>query len=144
TLTGVDAQNYTIASAQSTASATISQAQLTVAGVTVANRTYDATTAASVSGTGTLTGQTGAMLTDTVGLVSANVSASFGSKNAGVQTATLTGFTLTGIDAHNYMIAASPSGATATISQAQITVGGIAVGNRTYDATTRATVSSTG
>ncbi|WP_250523741.1 YDG domain-containing protein, partial [Caballeronia sp. ASUFL_F2_KS49] len=144
TLAGTDAQNYTVAATPITASATISQARITVAGVTVANRTYDATTSASVSSTGSLAGQSGAMSADLVSVNSAALTATFNSKNAGVQTATLSGFTLTGVDAQNYTIASAQSTASATISQAQITVGGIAVGNRTYDATTRATVSSTG
>uniref|UniRef100_UPI0020284580 YDG domain-containing protein n=1 Tax=Caballeronia sp. AAUFL_F1_KS47 TaxID=2921771 RepID=UPI0020284580 len=86
----------TIAANPATATASIAQAKITVAGVTVANRTYDATTSATVSSTGSLTGQTGVMTADTVSVSSAALTAVFGSKNAGTQTATLTGFTLTG------------------------------------------------
>ncbi|SAL07260.1 hypothetical protein AWB78_08501 [Caballeronia calidae] len=144
TLTGADAGNYVIASKPSAATATIAQAQITVSGVTVANKTYDATTSATVASTGSITGQTGAMTGDAVSLSGAALTAAFGSKNAGVETATLSGFTLTGADAGNYVIASKPSAATATISQAQITVSGVTVANKTYDATTSATVASAG
>ncbi|WP_250507057.1 YDG domain-containing protein, partial [Caballeronia sp. AAUFL_F1_KS45] len=87
-----------------------------------------------------ITGQTGAMLGDTVSLSSAALTATFGSKNAGVQTATLTGFALSGVDAQNYTIASAQSTAIGSIDKAQVTVAGVTVANRTYDATTSASV----
>ncbi|WP_250498645.1 YDG domain-containing protein, partial [Caballeronia sp. ASUFL_F2_KS49] len=145
TLTGTDAQNYVIAPSSTTlATATIAKAQVTISGLTVANRTYDATTSATVSATGSVTGRTGAMTADTVSLSTAGLTATFGSKNAGVQTATLSGMTLTGLDAGNYTVVALASTPTATIAQAALTLNGVSVASRTYDATTNATVVGTG
>ncbi|WP_198399505.1 beta strand repeat-containing protein, partial [Caballeronia calidae] len=138
-ITGSGAANYTTGPTYGAVS--ITPAALTISGVAVANKTYDATTSGTILGTATLGGAIGS---DQVSLSSAALSAAFGSKNAGVETAAIVGYTLAGADGGNYSVVFAPSTATATISQAQITVSGVTVANKTYDATTSATVASAG
>jgi hypothetical protein len=49
---------------------------------------------------------------------------------------------LTGTDANNYNLI-DPTGLTATINKANLTVGGISASDKTYDTTTSATLSGT-
>jgi hypothetical protein len=99
----------------------IAQTGLTVSGFTVANRTYDGGTDASITANGSLTG---VVTNDLVSLNSGGASATFGSRNAGTETATATGYALTSgngnNDANNYTLT-QPT-ATATITKATLTV----------------------
>ena len=98
--------------------------RLTDTGFAVNNKTYDSTTTATISSNGSLTGggstprrrqvHTG----DTVSIATGG-SATFGSANAGSQTATGS-LTLTGSDAANYTLTAPT--ATATIAAEAITI----------------------
>ncbi|MGS0758316.1 YDG domain-containing protein, partial [Roseateles sp. GG27B] len=69
--------------------------------------------------------------------------ASFADKNVGVGKAvTVTGYTLGGADAGNYLMA-QPTGLTANITQANLAVTGLSAANKVYDATTAAAMSGT-
>ena len=68
----------------------------------MADKTYDSTTAATVSSYGTFTNLVGA---DVVSIDSSSVSAVFDNANVGTLTATVTGIALSGADAGNYSIA---------------------------------------
>ena len=131
-LTGSAAANYVIIS-QPTLSANINPALLSLAGnETAASKTYDGTTAATLSGGGL----TGVIPADS-GLVS--VQGSFVSANAG-QDIPVT-VALTGAQAGNYQLVSAPSLA-ANINPALLSIAGTEVaGSKTYDGTTAVTLS---
>ena len=134
------ASNYSVGPV-SGLSASIAQKALSVTGVAAANKVYDGTTKASVTG-GSLSGLVGG---ETLGLY--GLSGAFGDKNAGTGKAiTVSGATLadgTGL-ASNYTVS-NPTDVTATISKANIGgVSNIVAGSKVYDATDTATVSNAG
>ncbi len=92
---------------------TITPAQVT-GSFTAANETYNGLTAATVTGTSLIT-----LPGDDVQLTYAG--ATFASANAGTQTVTLNGASLTGSDASNYSLA-TPITTTANITKADLTV----------------------
>ncbi len=137
TLTGADAGNYNLV-APTGLVATISKANLNLSGVTANNKTYDGTTAATLSGTASVT----ALGSDTVS-VAGTGTGSFADKNVGTgKGVTVGGYTLTGTDAGNYNLIL-PSGLSANISKANLTVGGVSAQSRTYDGSTAATLAGT-
>jgi hypothetical protein len=137
TLTGADAMNY-VATQPTGLTANITQANLAVTGVTASSKVYDATTTASLGGTASV----GALSGDDVSL-SGTGTGSFATKNAGTNKAvTVTGYTLTGADAGNYLVV-QPGSVTANISPANLAVTGVVASNKVYDATTVASVTGT-
>ncbi|MFJ3313895.1 YDG domain-containing protein [Herbaspirillum huttiense] len=138
TLTGADAGNYNVVQ-PSGLNATISKADLAVAGLSVANKIYDGTTTATLTGTGSVT----ALGSDVVTL-SGSGAASFANKNVGTgKSIVISGYTLGGTDGGNYNLVA-PSNLTANITPLQITVSGIVANNKTYDGTVAATGNTSG
>ncbi|KQQ33300.1 hypothetical protein ASF61_09395 [Duganella sp. Leaf126] len=136
-LGGSDAGNYVLSQPVGL-SATIAKADLVVANLAAANKTYDGTTSATLSGTAMVT----PLGSDAVALTGSG-SASFASKNAGAnQQVTVTGYTLAGADAGNYNLV-QPTGLTATVSKANLVVTGVTAASRAYDATTVATLNGT-
>jgi hypothetical protein len=114
---------------------TINAASLSVIGQTADNKVYDATTVASLSG-GALSGILGS---DNVSLITGI--GAFTDKNVDSNKAvTVTGTSLTGTDAGNYIVS-NPSGLTADITPASLSVIGQSADNKVYDATTVATLS---
>ncbi|MBG0841566.1 filamentous hemagglutinin N-terminal domain-containing protein, partial [Ectopseudomonas toyotomiensis] len=108
-------QGYDISYANS--HLTISKANLTVSGITATNKTYDATTTATLVGTASIS----ALGSDVISVKGTGVGA-FANKDAGIDKAvTVTGYILTGIDAGNYNLV-QPTGLTATIAKANLTV----------------------
>ncbi|WP_332878960.1 beta strand repeat-containing protein [Massilia sp. S19_KUP03_FR1] len=135
TLAGLDAANYAIV-APTGLSATISQANLAVTGVSAAGKTYDASTAATLAGSASVSG----FGSDVVSVAGAG-SASFADKNVGTsKPVTVTGYTLSGTDAGNYTIT-QPAGLTASITQANLALTGITALDKVYDANNTATLS---
>ncbi|WP_426086115.1 YDG domain-containing protein [Janthinobacterium sp. PSPC1-1] len=143
TLTGNDLANYNLTNASATATASITRKALTVIGATAADRVYDGSTVAIISG-GSLDGLVGKetlTLTSMTGL--------FADKNVGTTKAvTVSGAALTGGAngglASNYTVTGS-TGLTANITKATIsTISNIVADNKVYDANTKATVSATG
>jgi len=138
TLSGADAGNYNLVQ-PSGLTASISKASLVLAGLGVSDKVYDGTTAATLSGTGSVSAFRG----DVVSVVGSG-SARFADKNAGANKAVnVSGYSLTGADAGNYNLV-QPSGLTATISKAELLLTGLGVSNKVYDGTTAATLSGTG
>ncbi|OEC32624.1 hypothetical protein A7D25_23160, partial [Pseudomonas sp. 21C1] len=126
-LGGADAANYTLTSNTATTTADISKADLAVTDINANNKTYDATTAATLSGSAVVTAISG----DTVSLSGMGVG-SFADANAGVNKAvTVSGYSLSGTDANNYNLL-QPSGVTATINKADLTLSG----SKVYDGNT--------
>jgi hypothetical protein len=133
TITGTDIGNYTLT--QPIVTADITAAPLTVSGATVANKEYDSTTTATVSGA-TLVGTIGS---DVVNL--ANDSAgTFAQATPGTGIVVSTAMTLTGADAGNYALS-QPAGLTADISAKALTISGASAISRVYDGSTIIAVS---
>ncbi len=128
---GTDATNYSLNNTSATTTASITPAQLSVTGTTAANKVYDGTTAATLTG-GTLAGVIGS---DAVTLAQAG---SFATKNAGTGIAVTAADSLSGSGAGNYTLI-QPTGLSASITPKPITVSAAAA-NKTYDGTTAATV----
>ena len=137
TLSGADAGNYVVVQPTGL-SATINKASLAVSGIAALDKTYDATTGASLTGNAVVA----ALGSDSVSVTGTGVG-SFASKDAGAGKAvTVSGYTLAGADAGNYVVL-QPTGLSATINKANLAVSGIAAVNKTYDATTAATLTGT-
>ncbi|WP_442964393.1 YDG domain-containing protein [Pseudomonas sp. KNUC1026] len=133
-LSGADAGNYNVVQPTGL-SATINKASLSVAGVSVADKTYDGTTSATLTGTAAVSGIGG----DDVS-VNGSGSATFNNKNAGINKAVnISGYSLAGLDAGNYTLNSSP-GLSATISKLDLALFGISASNKTYDGTVNATM----
>jgi hypothetical protein len=130
-INGSLASNYTLIGGTDTV--TITPATLTVDGTVAANKVYDGTTTASLSGS-TLVGVLGS---DSITLGN-DTSGIFDNKNAGDDKSVSTAMTIAGTDASNYILV-QPSGLTADITPKPITV--LATGDdKSYDGTTTATV----
>ncbi|NLR98049.1 filamentous hemagglutinin N-terminal domain-containing protein [Rhizobium sp. P38BS-XIX] len=135
-LSGADAGNYTLASTTATTFADIAKASLTLSGFAVSNKTYDGSVSAGISNAGTLGG---IVANDTVTFGYGG--ATFSDKNAGSgKVVTLSGITLSGMDADNYTIASTAT-TTADIARATISsIGGITASSKTYDGSATATL----
>src|SRR6185503_9070887 len=109
-ISGADATNYT---ANTTATTTADITRRSVSGAfTAADKVYDGTTNATI----TSRNLTGVLGTDTVSLTGGT--ALFDTKQVGTnKTVTGTGFTLSGVDRGNYMLASTTLTTTASISK---------------------------
>ncbi len=136
---GADVGNYAITD-QATATADITAKAVTVSGITADDKVYDATTAATVDTTGiTFTG-----LIAGDDLTASGTTGAFGDKHVGTaKTVTLASTTYGGADVGNYAITDQAT-ATADITAKAVTVSGITADDKVYDATTAATVDTTG
>ncbi|MDE1989871.1 MAG: hypothetical protein KGI82_05325, partial [Betaproteobacteria bacterium] len=123
--------NYTLPTAAS-GRGSITAKALTVSNTTVANKVYDGSTAATLSG-GTLSGVASG---DTVTLTQAG---NFAGKNVGTAIAVTAADTLGGANAGNYTLSAQPTGLSANITAKPITVTATGI-DKTYDGTTTASV----
>lgn len=139
-LNGTDAGNYSL-NQPGALTGDIEQRGITVEGLTIADKEYDGTRVGTIEGTGTFGGTiAGDDLQIDVGVVNVE----FADKNVGTDKAvSLSGVTLTGTDAGNYT-AATPTGITASITQLDINVDGIAADDKVYDRTSDATLTGTG
>ncbi|WP_371437599.1 GLUG motif-containing protein, partial [Polaromonas sp.] len=108
--------------------ATVMAATLTVSGTAASNKTYDGTTAATLSGS-----LSGLVSGDTVAL---SQSGNFSDKNAATGKTVSYTSSLSGSDAGNYVLASGGGTTTADIVAATLTVSGTAASNKTYDGTT--------
>ncbi len=135
-LSGTDAGNYIVTGA-SNATASITPKALTVSGTTVANKTYDGTTAASLSN-GTLVGVISADLAH----VSLAESGTFADKNVGTAKQVTAADSLSGSAASNYSLT-QPTGLSADITKADLSISGITATNKVYDTTTAASLAGT-
>jgi filamentous hemagglutinin family protein len=134
-LSGADAGNYTLV--QQALTANITPATLPVTGLSAANKAYDASTAATLSGTPSVT----ALGSDVVSLTG-TASGTFADKNVGTaKTVATAGVSLSGADAGNYTLV--QQALTANITPATLPVTGLSAANKVYDANTAATLSGT-
>ncbi|WED21001.1 YDG domain-containing protein [Vibrio sp. JC009] len=125
---------------------TIDPKELDINDLTVNTKTYDGTTDASVSGSASITssggvnGSDGAVMNgDTVSLAGSVTNAVYDTVNAGSdKTVILSGLSLTGADADNYILSNTISG---DIEQKVLDITGLTVDSKVYDTTTDASVS---
>ena len=115
----------------------INPKDVTITGVTAADRAYDGTTTVTLSG-GALQGVLTAD-TDNVGFTLGD--GTLTNKNVGTGKAVTTAITLTGSAKDNYSLT-QPT-VTVSISQKDATITGLAASNKDYDGTTTATVTGT-
>ncbi|WP_312418407.1 beta strand repeat-containing protein, partial [Shinella sp.] len=135
-LTGMDAGNYNLIM-PTNLTATIDKANLSLTGITAANKTYDGSTAATLSGTASISPIQG----DTVS-VTGSGSATFDNKNVGTsKPVTVSGYTLSGTDAGNYNLIMPTL--SADIARANLALSGISAANKIYDGTDAATLFGT-
>ena len=140
-LTGADAGNYTIANSTITVNGNITSKSVTITAGTVAvtSKTYDGTTAATITGSAATADFVGG---DTVS-ITGTLSGTYDTKAIGTgKTVTVGGYSLTGADAGNYTIANSTITVTGNITAKSVTItaGTVAVTSKTYDGTTAATI----
>nr|WP_229219264.1 YDG domain-containing protein [Duganella sp. BJB1802] len=127
-LSGADAANYRLTTTTGSASASITPRALAVS-ASAADKVYDGTTAASVQF------KDDRVAGDELSLAG---SASFASKNAGVQQVRLDGVTVAGADAANYTISVGGAGS-ATIAQRALSAS-VTASDKVYDGGTAASV----
>jgi len=138
-LGGADAGNYNLSAQPVSVTANITAKSVTITGLSVENKVYNGTTAATVTGTATISGK---ISTDTVTVIAGT--AAFANKTVGTEkTVTFSGYSLTGADAGNYSLSAQPVSVTANITAKSVTITGLAANNKVYDGTTTATVTGT-
>jgi len=136
TMSGTDAGKYALNGLDSK-TASIAKADLALSGITANNKTYDATTAATLSGSAAVSAIGG----DVVSVAGSGAGSTFATKNAGSGKAvTVSGYTLTGADAGNYNLVV-PLNLTANVAKANLNVSGVGAANKTYDGTAAATLS---
>lgn len=137
-INGADAGNYSLASNSSTSTADITAKTLTVSGSSVANKTYDGTTTATLNTAGSVNG---VVVGDVVGLTGGT--AAFADKNAGNgKSVAVTGLGINGADSGNYVLASSSTSTTADIAKKTISVSGSTAQDKTYDGNTSATINT--
>jgi filamentous hemagglutinin family protein len=133
-LSGADAANYSLSSTTAVTAANISQRTLNVS-ATASNKVYDGSLNASATlGDDRVAGDT---------LSVGQAGATFMSKDVGVAKAVqVSGLSLSGTDAANYVLGASTASAAADITQRQLTVG-VNAADKVYDGTLAATAGYT-
>ena len=135
-LTGADAGNYTLGLPSLSANITTTTANVT--GLTAVNKVYDRATAATLTGTATLSG----VVPGDVVSLSGTAAGSFADKTVGTnKLVTVSGLSLTGADAGNYTLSAPSLGANIIAATANVT--GLTAVSRVYDGTTVATLTGT-
>ena len=107
TLSGADAGNYTFTNV--VGDYVVTPASLSVSGITAANKVYDGSTIATIN-----TGLSGAATGDSVSVAVAN--GAFSDRNVGTgKTVSISGMTLGGTDAANYILSTNTATTTANI-----------------------------
>ncbi len=144
TLSGSDASNYTV-TAPVGLTASITPASLTVSGLAADSRVYNLNYDSGAYAYGTAATLSGGMLAGVLGADVVNIagsSASFADRNVGnAKPVTVRSLTLGGADGGNYQVTALPTNLSANITPASLTITGLTVASRAYDATSVATLS---
>lgn len=133
-LTGEDASKYSLDNDTYTTTASITPKKLTVLGLSVLDKEYDGTNTAVVTGTPEIDNRE-IISNDVVQLNSENLSAEFEDVNVGEdKVVTISGLTLIGNDANNYVLGT----VTGKITAKKLGVSGIDVSEKVYNGTTDA------
>ena len=126
-LTGSASGNYNLIQPTGL-TANITKANLAVSGISTANKVYDSTVSAVVSGTAAVS----ALGNDTVTVSGVGVGA-FASKNAADNIGvTVSGYAIAGADSGNYNLL-QPAGLNANITKANLIVSGLTAANKVYN-----------
>ncbi|MDD4913399.1 MAG: YDG domain-containing protein, partial [Sideroxydans sp.] len=134
-LSGADAANYSLSSTSLNGNnGEITQAPLTISGITASDKVYNADTAATVSTAGAVYG--GLFSGDNVTVAATGV---FGDQNVGTNKVVTLSSSYTGSNVGDYAITDQTS-TTADITPASLTVIGTTVANKVYDGATAATL----
>jgi hypothetical protein len=137
-LSGTDAFNYTLTQPTGL-SANITALGLTISGLTGNNKVYNRTTPATLSGTPALNG----VISPDAVSVSGTPVANFNTATVGTnKPITVSGYTLSGADAGNYTVS-QPTGITANITQASVTISSAVAQNKPFDGNTNAVITGT-
>jgi len=132
---GEEIDNYYLKAQPASVTATISQLDTLITGLSATDKVYDGNDVATPSGTAKVSAR---IDTDDVTVVAGEQH--FSDKNADTgKTVTFTGYVLTGSDAHNYHLTAQPASVTADITKKKITVKGIKAKDKVYDGNADAT-----
>ena len=129
------ASNYSLA--DESLSADITARSLTINQMQIASKTYDGSTSATITSTGTLVTIQGS---DDVSLDDSSASALFQSANAGTVGVTISGLSLSGADAANYTL--SVPSVLGVISRKALQITGSLAANKDYDGTNDAIVTA--
>lgn len=144
-LSGNDAANYAISSsaseAQRSATASITKKEVTVSGISVAQKVYDGTTDATVDYSKASYGKIGED-----DFVISSVTGQFDDKSVGDdKIVAISGITFSGADASNYVLkSGAVTETTGSIKPCFVAVNGITVKSKVYDGTTEAELDVTG
>jgi autotransporter-associated beta strand protein len=133
--------NYYISGLTTALTADITAAPLTISGLTAANKVYNRTDAAILSGTPVIA--SGLLGSDSASISGSASAGTFASANVGAGiavTANLTGLTLSN---SNYYLAGVASELAADITAAPVTISGLTAANKVYDATNAVTITGT-
>jgi autotransporter-associated beta strand protein len=130
---GVDVTNYTFTH-QANTTADITAKALSLSGITVADKVYDANTTSTVDVSGAV--YSGLIAGDDVQVAAVGT---FSNKNVGTDKTVALGSTYSGVDVSNYLIT-DQDDATASIIAKAITISGISAADKVYDQTVAATV----
>ncbi|MCW2406959.1 filamentous hemagglutinin family protein, partial [Sphingobium sp. B1D7B] len=132
TITGSDSANYVLASSTASGLGTILKKALSLSLTGSAAKVYDGSTSATLTNANySMTGNIGG---DTVALVTGT--AVYDDRNAGSnKTVSVSGLSLSGVDAGNYSLASAITGTIGTITAKGLTLTAVA-GNKVYDGTT--------
>jgi autotransporter-associated beta strand protein len=131
--------NYYVAGTSIALAANITAAPLTISGLSAANKVYDTTTIATLSGTPTVQG----VLTGDTASVTGVVSGSFASANKGdalTVTADLSQLVLSNT---NYYLSGVTTALTADIAAAPVIIGGLSAADKVYNRNTVAVLTGT-
>jgi hypothetical protein len=135
-LTGSDLGNYTVTKGNVATSADITPKTVNVSAITAANKVYDGTTTATLTGgtlSGTIAGESVALGT---------LVGTFDNKNVGTaKPVAIAGLALTGADVGNYKLVTANTSTQANITAKPLTIAGITAANKVYDGKTDATLS---
>jgi hypothetical protein len=134
TISGTNAANYSLTQPSLTAR-NITAKALTVTGATTANKEYDGTNTATVTG-GTLVGIVGS------DVVTLTQSGTFGQTGVGTSIAITSTSTISGTNSANYSLS-QPSLTARNITAKNLTITGLTGSNKVYDGNTNATVTGT-
>ncbi len=137
-ISGGSAGNYNLLSPTGV-TANVTPASLVLGGLSVADKTYDRTTAAVLQGAATIA----PLGKDSVSLDGIAVG-NFANRNAGTNKAvTVTGLSISGAAAANYVLA-NPTGFVASILKRDLNVAGLGATDRVYNATTAVAITGAG
>ncbi|HEV2692269.1 MAG TPA: YDG domain-containing protein, partial [Verrucomicrobiae bacterium] len=115
---------------------TVTKLALTASGITASNKIYDAKTTATINVSNAV--PVGILSGDVVTLSAAAAKGAFADKNVGVgKTVVITGFTISGTNAGNYVLTQAVTTASISAVSLAVTAKGV---NKVYDGTAAATV----